>query len=154
MVDVMAPPAQFARRLARTMRGFTLIEVMIVVLILGVLAAVIVPNVLDKPDQARVAAAQSDIRTISQALKLYKLDNGQYPSTDQGLKSLVQKPQGNPPANNWKTGGYVERLPKDPWGSDYQYLYPGVKGEFDLYSLGADRAPGGDGAGADVGNWQ
>jgi general secretion pathway protein G len=135
-------------------RGFTLIEVMIVVLILGVLAAVIVPKVLDRPDEARVAAAQADIRTLAQALKLYKLDNGQFPSTDQGLKALVQKPQGNPPANNWKAGGYIERLPKDPWGSDYQYLYPGVKGELDIFSLGADRAPGGEGRGADVGNWQ
>jgi general secretion pathway protein G len=135
-------------------RGFTLIEVMIVVLILGVLAAVIVPKVLDRPDEARVAAAQADIRTLAQALKLYKLDNGQFPSTDQGLKALVQKPQGNPPANNWKAGGYIERLPKDPWGSDYQYLYPGVKGELDIFSLGADRAPGGEGSGADVGNWQ
>jgi general secretion pathway protein G len=149
MIRRLSPPIQ-----KRVPHGFTLIEVMIVVLILGVLAAVIVPRVLDRPDEARMAAAQSDIRTVSQALKLYKLDNGSYPSTDQGLKALIQKPQGNPPANNWKAGGYLERLPKDPWGSDYQFLYPGVKGEFDLFSLGADRAPGGDGAGADVGNWQ
>jgi general secretion pathway protein G len=135
-------------------RGFTLIEVLIVVLILGVLAAVVVPRVLDRPNEARITAAQSDIRTLAQALKLYKLDNGHFPSTDQGLRALVERPAGSPIANNWKAGGYIERLPKDPWGSDYQYIFPGVKGEFDLYSLGADRAPGGEVSGADIGNWQ
>jgi general secretion pathway protein G len=134
-------------------RGFTLIEVLIVVLILGVLAAVVVPRVLDRPNEARITAAQADIRTLTQALKLYKLDNGSFPSTDQGLRALVERPSGTPAATNWKTGGYIERLPKDPWGTDYQYLFPGVKGEFDLYSLGADRAPGGEGNSADIGNW-
>jgi general secretion pathway protein G len=141
----MAPPASLRAS------GFTLIEVLIVVVILGVLAAVIVPRVLDRPDEARIAAARSDIATLSQALKLYRLDNGLYPSTDQGLKALVQKPTTNPLPGNWKA--YLDRLPKDPWGTDYQYLQPGLKGEFDLYSLAADKAPGGEGAGADIGNW-
>jgi general secretion pathway protein G len=134
-------------------RGFTLIEVMIVVLILGVLAAAIVPRLLDRPNEARITAAQADVRTLSQALKLYKLDNGNFPSTEQGLRALVERPTLAPLPNNWKQGGYLERLPKDPWGTDYQYLFPGIKGEFDLYSLGSDKAPGGEGGSADIGNW-
>lgn len=131
--------------------GFTLIEIMIVVVILGILAAVIVPNVMDRPDMARVAAAKQDIAQISQALKLYRLDNQAYPSTDQGLQALIAKPATNPVPGNWRK--YLERLPKDPWGNDYQYLNPGVKGEFDVFSLGADKAPGGEGNNADIGNW-
>lgn len=134
-------------------RGFTLIEVLVVVAILGILAAIVVPRILDRPDEAKRVAAKTDIGAIVQALKLYRLDNGFYPSTDQGLAALVQRPASEPNPANWKAGGYLERLPKDPWGSDYQYLQPGVRGEIDVYSLGADRARGGEGSGADIGNW-
>ena len=133
--------------------GFTLIEVLVVVVILGILAALVVPRLMDRPDEAKRVAAQADVRAIGQALKLYRLDNGFYPTTEQGLGALVAKP-GTPPApGNWKQGGYLERLPKDPWGTDYQYLSPGVKGEIDVFSLGADKARGGDGNAADIGNW-
>ncbi len=133
--------------------GFTLVEVMIVVVILGILAAVVVPKLLDRPDQARVTAAKSDIAVIMQQLKLYRLDNTVYPSTDQGLTALTVKPTTNPQPANWKTGGYLERLPNDPWGRPYQYLNPGLKGEIDVYSLGADGQPGGEGSNADIGSW-
>jgi len=134
-------------------RGFTLIEVLVVVAILGILAAIVVPRIMDRPDEAKRVAAKADIAAIVQALKLYRLDNGFYPSTDQGLSALVLRPTTPPAPNNWKQGGYLERLPKDPWGSDYQYLSPGVRGEIDVFSLGADRARGGEGSGADIGNW-
>ena len=134
-------------------KGFTLIEVLVVVAILGILAAIIVPRIMDRPDEAKRVAAKADIGAIVQALKLYRLDNGFYPSTDQGLGALVQRPTTNPVPGNWKQGGYLERLPKDPWGSDYQYLQPGVRGELDVFSLGADRARGGEGSAADIGNW-
>ena len=133
--------------------GFTLVEIMIVVVILGILAAVVVPKLLDRPDQARVTAAKSDIAIIMQQLKLYRLDNTTYPSTDQGLGALTVKPTTNPLPVNWKTGGYLERLPNDPWGRPYLYLNPGVKGEIDVYSLGADGQPGGEGSNADIGSW-
>ena len=133
--------------------GFTLIEIMIVVVILGILAAVVVPKILDRPDQARVTAAKTDIAVIMQQLKLYRLDNGAYPSTDQGLIALTVKPTANPLPLNWKTGGYLERLMNDPWGRPYQYLNPGLKGEIDVYSLGADGQPGGEGSNADIGSW-
>lgn len=133
--------------------GFTLIEVMIVVVILGILAAVIVPKILDRPDQAKVTAAKSDIAVIMQQLKLYRLDNATYPSTDQGLGALTVKPTTNPVPQNWKTGGYLERLPNDPWGRPYLFLNPGVKGEIDVFSYGADGQPGGDGPNADIGSW-
>lgn len=131
-------------------RGFTLIEVMVVVVILGILAAFIVPKIMDRPDAARVAKAKSDIGAIESALNLYRLDNHRYPATDDGLESLVQKPE-NAPA--WKEGGYLDRLPVDPWGKPYQYLSPGVHGAIDIFSYGADGAEGGDGANADIGNW-
>ncbi len=134
--------------------AFTLIEILVVVAILGILAAIIVPRVMDRPDEAKRVAAKADVAAIVQALKLYRLDNGFYPATDQGLAALVQRPASAPVPNNWKQGGYLERLPKDPWGSDYQYLNPGVKGEIDVFSLGADRTRGGDGSGADIGNWE
>ena len=133
--------------------GFTLIEVLVVVAILAILAAVVVPQFMDRPDEAKRVAAKADVRAIVQSLKLYRLDNGIYPSTDQGLAALVQRPATPPIPPNWKQGGYLERLPKDPWGGDYQYLNPGVHGEIDVYSLGADHAPGGEGNGADIGNW-
>lgn len=135
-------------------RGFTLIEVLVVVAILGILAAIVVPRILDRPDEAKRVAAKTDVGAIVQALKLYRLDNGFYPSTDQGLAALVQRPTSEPAPANWKSGGYLERLPKDPWGSDYQFLNPGVRGEIDVFSLGADKARGGDGRGADIGNWE
>ena len=131
--------------------GFTLIEVLVVVAILGILAAIIVPRVMDRPDETRRVAAKADIQAITQALKLYRLDNGTYPSTDQGLGALVVRPTTNPVPGNWKK--YLDNLPRDPWGGDYQYLSPGVKGEIDVFSLGADRARGGEGNNADIGNW-
>ena len=133
--------------------GFTLIEIMIVVVILGILAAIVIPKILDRPDQARVTAAKADIAVIMQQLKLYRLDNTFYPSTDQGLQALTVKPATNPQPLNWKQGGYLERLPNDPWGRPYQYLNPGTHGEIDVYSLGADGQPGGEGANADIGSW-
>lgn len=133
--------------------GFSLLEVMVVVVILSVLALVIVPRVIDRPDQARAARAQSDIAAISSALKLYKLDNFRYPTTEQGLAALSQPPTTPPLAQNWADGGYLDRLPQDPWGQPYQYLSPGVQGAFDVFSYGADGVAGGSGANADVGSW-
>jgi general secretion pathway protein G len=134
-------------------RGFTLIEVLVVVMILGILAAIVVPRIMDRPDEAKRVAAKADIAAIVQSLKLYRLDNGNYPTTDQGLLALVQQPTTAPIPPNWKKGGYLDKLPRDPWGSDYQYLSPGVRGEIDVFSLGADRARGGEGNAADIGNW-
>jgi len=131
--------------------GFTLIEVLVVVAILGILAAIVVPRIMDRPDEAKRVAAKADVGALVQSLKLYRLDNGFYPTTDQGLIALVQRPTSNPQPLNWKP--YLDRLPKDPWGSDYQYLTPGAHGEVDVFSLGADRARGGEGSGADIGNW-
>lgn len=131
--------------------GFTLIELMVVVVIIGVLAAIVVPKVMDRPDEARVTKARADIRTLESALNLYKLDNFVYPNTDQGLVALVSKPAGSPEPRNWKQ--YMDRMPKDPWGNDYQYLAPGVQGTIDIFSLGADGQPGGDEVRADIGNW-
>ena len=141
----------FARAPAAS-QGFTLIEIMVVIVILGILAAVIVPRLTDKPDQARAVKAQSDIRQLESALEMYKLDNFYYPSTQQGLRALVEKPAGDPPARNWRSG-YITRLPNDPWGNPYQYLQPGNKGNFDVFTMGADGKPGGEGADADIGNW-
>jgi general secretion pathway protein G len=126
---------------------------MVVVVILGILAALIVPKVISRPDEARITAARQDVATLAQALRLYKLDNFAYPTTDQGLQALVVKPAAAPIPTNWKAGGYLERLPKDPWGRDYRYLNPGRHGEIDVFSLGADGEPGGEGNDADIGNW-
>ncbi|HLQ26194.1 MAG TPA: type II secretion system major pseudopilin GspG [Acidiferrobacterales bacterium] len=134
-------------------KGFTLIEIMVVVVIIGILAMIIVPKVMDRPDEARRVAAKNDIRAITSGLKLYRLDNGAYPGTEQGLQALVQKPEAGNIPRNWKAGGYLERLPKDPWRSDYQYLNPGLHGEIDVFSFGADGQPGGEGNNADIGSW-
>ena len=136
-----------------TARGFTLIEIMVVVVIMGILAALVVPKLMGRADDARIVAAKQDIATVMQALKLYKLDNQRYPTTEQGLQALIAKPTVGPAANGWKTGGYLDKLPKDPWGNPYQYLSPGIKGEIDVISLGADGLPGGDGNDADIGSW-
>ncbi len=133
--------------------GFTLIEIIVVVVILSILAAFIIPNIMDEPDKARVVKAKSDIRVIETALKLYKLDNHFYPTTDQGLEALVVRPTDDPEPKKWKEGGYLDRLPLDPWDGEYLYLNPGVHGNIDIYSLGADSQPGGEGFDADIGNW-
>jgi len=134
-------------------RGFTLLEVMVVVVILGILAVLVVPKIIGRPDEARVVAAKQDIASLMQALKLYRLDNQRYPTTEQGLQALVAKPATAPLPPNWKAGGYIERAPRDPWGSPYQYLNPGVHSEIDVFSFGADGAPGGEGNDADIGSW-
>ncbi len=134
-------------------RGFTLIEIMVVVVIMGVLAALVVPRLMGRTDDARILAAKQDIATLMQALKLYRLDNQRYPSTEQGLQALVTRPSGGPAPLNWKAGGYLDRLNKDPWGNAYQYQSPGSRGEIDVYSYGADGKPGGTGNDADIGSW-
>lgn len=133
--------------------GFTLLEIMVVVVIIGILAALVVPNIIGRPDEARQIAARQDVASLMQALKLYRLDNQRYPTTEQGLQALVVKPTTGPIPPNWKAGGYLERLPKDPWAHPYQYLNPGVHGEIDVFSYGADGAPGGEGIDADIGSW-
>jgi general secretion pathway protein G len=138
------------RRAAKA--GFTLIELMVVLVIIGVLAALIVPNVLDRADDARATAAKTDVNNLVQALKLYKLDNQRYPSSEQGLQALVARPTVGVIPSNWKP--YLEKLPNDPWQRPYQYLNPGVKGEIDVMSFGADGQPGGEGKNADIGSWQ
>ncbi|MGV8897929.1 MAG: type II secretion system major pseudopilin GspG [Burkholderiaceae bacterium] len=142
------------RRLnAALQRGFTLIEIMVVVVIMGVLAALVVPKLMGRTDEARIVAAKQDISTIMQALKLYRLDNQRYPTTEQGLAALTTRPTSGPTANGWKTGGYLDKVPKDPWGGAYQLLSPGIKGEIDIFSFGADGQPGGAGNDADIGSW-
>jgi general secretion pathway protein G len=153
--SMLTKVSSLRRTLARTaQRGFTLIEIMVVVVIMGILAALVVPKLMGRADDARITAAKSDIATLMQALKLYKLDNQRYPTTEQGLQALVAKPTNGPAANGWKNGGYVDKLPKDPWGGQYQYLSPGVKGEVDVFSYGADGQPGGSGNDADIGSWE
>ncbi len=131
-------------------RGFSLIEILVVVVIMGIMAALIVPNLMDRPDQARAVAARQDIGSLMQALKLYRLDNGRYPTAEEGLQVLAGKPQGNQ-ANNRRS--YMDHLPNDPWGTPYQYLNPGVHGEVDVFSLGADGRVEGKGNNADIGSW-
>ena len=136
----------------RRSRGFTLLELMVVIVIIGVLAALIAPNVLSRVGQAKITAAQTDITSIMNALKIYKLDNGSYPSNDQGLQALVAKPTTGSIPGNWKP--YLDKLPEDPWHHPYQYANPGVHGEIDVFSFGADGQPGGEGDDADIGSWQ
>ena len=134
--------------------GFTLIEIMVVIAIIGILATLIVPKIMGRPDEARAMAAKHDVGTLVQSLKLYRLDIGRYPTTEQGIKALVERPTSEPVPQNWKAGGYLDALPKDPWGNPYQYTNPGTKNEIDVYSFGADGKLGGTGTDADIGNWQ
>ncbi|MFY7940586.1 MAG: type II secretion system major pseudopilin GspG [Burkholderiaceae bacterium] len=142
----------YKRPHAARQRGFTLIELMVVLAIIGVLAALVVPNVLNRADDARVTAAKTDVSNLMNALKLYRLDNQSYPTAEQGLNALVVKPSTGPAPLNWKS--YIDKLPNDPWGRPYQYMNPGVKGEVDVLSLGADGQAGGEGKNADIGSWQ
>ena len=150
LISSVRPALSTARRSVQ--HGFTLIELMVVLVIIGLLAALIVPNVLDRADDARVTAARTDVGNLMQALKLYRLDNQRYPTAEQGLKALVAKPTTGPIPPNWKP--YLEKLPTDPWGNAYQYVNPGVKGQVDVFSFGADGQSGGEGRDADVGSWQ
>ncbi|MCL4761403.1 MAG: type II secretion system major pseudopilin GspG [Burkholderiales bacterium] len=142
--------ARFSRRRAG---GFTLIEIMVVIVILGVLAVLAARRVLDRPDEARIVAAKSDIAAIMQGLKLYRLDNQRYPTAEQGLAALVARPASEPLPPNWKPNGYLDKLRNDPWGQPYQYLNPGLRGEVDVFSFGADGRRGGSGSDADIGSW-
>jgi general secretion pathway protein G len=142
-----------SRNLRQAARGFTLIEIMVVVVIIGLLAAFILPNVFGNVEKAQISKVKGDIQAIETALTMYKLDNYKYPGTDVGLTALSQRPN-DPTVRNWREGGYIKRISKDPWGNPYQYIYPGTRGqEYDLYSLGADSQEGGEGVNADIGNW-
>lgn len=151
MVRASSLSPDVAGKRGRSMQGFTLIELMVVLVIVGVLAALIVPNVLERADEARVSAARTDVRSLQQALRLYRLDNLRYPTAEQGLAALVTRPSAEAAAN-WRP--YLDRLPRDPWGRPYLYANPGTHGEVDVFSLGADGRPGGEGVNADVGSWQ
>ena len=156
---VPANASEFTRFAAFSKRafkeaGFTLIEIMVVIAIIGILATLIVPKIMGRPDEARATAAKHDVGTLVQAFKLYRLDIGRYPTTEQGVRALVEKPTSEPVPQNWKAGGYLDSVPKDPWGNPYQYANPGTRGEIDVYSFGADGKPGGTGNDADIGNWQ
>ena len=141
----------FLNNRMRQSKGFTLIEIMVVIVIIGILATLVVPRVMGRPDEARVVSAKHDVSTLVQALKLYKLDSGRYPTTEQGLNALVAKPSTDPVPMNWKLGGYLDKLPQDPWGNAYRYANPS-NGNFEIVSLGSDGAPGGEGEAADIRN--
>ena len=134
--------------------GFTLLEIMVVIAIMGILATLVIPKLMGRPDDARIVAAKHDVGTLVLSLKLYRLDVGQYPSSEQGLKALVERPSSGNAATNWKSGGYLDDIPNDPWGNPYQYVIPGIHGEIDIFSYGADGKAGGEGNDADVGNWK
>jgi len=140
-------------RSSQSQRGFTLIEIMVVVVIMGILAALVVPNVLGRVDESKIEGAKTNISTLVGALKVYKLHNDRYPTTEQGLQALVTRPTTGPAPRGW-AGPYIDKLPKDPWGNNYQYMSPGIRGEIDVFSLGADGQPGGNGTDADIGSWQ
>ncbi|WP_245820303.1 type II secretion system major pseudopilin GspG [Marinobacter lutaoensis] len=142
-----------SRRQPETQRGFTLIEIMVVMVILGLLVAIVAPNIMGRSDQAKVTIAQTQLKNIQSALDLYRLDNSHYPSTQQGLEALVSKPSGTPEPRNWNPDGYLKSVPEDPWGTPYQYVSPGTEGPYDLYSLGSDGQEGGDGDAADISVW-
>ncbi len=137
-------------------RGFTLIELMVVIVILGILAGLIVPRIMGRPDEARQLKAKVQIESLETTLKLYKLDNGAYPSTEQGLQALIEQPTTGDIPKKWREGGYLEKgkLPKDPWGNEFIYLSPGTHGEYDIMSYGADGVPGGEGKNADINSWE
>jgi general secretion pathway protein G len=134
-------------------QGFTLIEIMVVMVILGLLVAIVAPNIMGRSDQAKVTVAQTQLSNIGNALDLYRLDNSRYPSTQQGLEALVNKPAGSPEPKNWNADGYLKNVPEDPWGTPYQYVSPGTEGAYDLYSLGSDGQEGGEGDAADLSIW-
>lgn len=134
-------------------RGFTLIEVMVVVVILGILAAFIVPRIIGRPDEAKITKVKSDVQALQTALDLYRLDNGRYPTTEQGLRALIERPTSEPQPTGWRAGGYIQKLNDDPWGRPYLYLNPGEHGEIDIFSCGAEGKPGGEGISATIGNW-
>jgi len=150
MFEHRTHPLAVRRHLAT---GFTLIELMIAVVIIGILAAIIAPNVIGRLHDAKASAAKQDVATLVQSLTMYKLDNGRFPTGEQGLKALVEKPLAAPQPNNWRSGGYIARLPNDPWGNPYQLSNPGLHGEIDVFSFGADGKAGGDGENADIGSW-
>lgn len=137
---------------ARQQQGFTLIEIMVVVIILGILAAIVAPNVIGRIDDAQITKAKTEIRNLESSMKFYRLDNFAYPTTEQGIDALANKPA-DPNVKNWKSGGYIPRIPKDPWGNEYLYLNPGTNGEIDIYTLGRDGQPGGEDIDSDIGNW-
>src|SRR5580692_7223584 len=151
-MSAMAAGTDLRLHAPRRARGFTLIEIMVVVIIIGLLAAVVVPQFLGRVDDARIAKSKQDIQALETALTMYKLDNFVYPTAELGLSALVSKPN-DPTVKNWRPGGYLKHLNKDPWGNDYQYQIPGTHGEYDLFSFGADGQPGGTGVNADIGNW-
>lgn len=149
----MRRPSRSRPNRLRSQHGFTLLEIIVVIVIIGLLATVVVQNLAGEVDKARVTKAQADVRTLESALSMYKLDNFHYPTTEQGLRALSERPGSQPEARNWRTGGYITALPADPWGNPYQYLSPGQHGAIDVFSLGADGKVGGDGENSDIGNW-